>query len=268
MMMLRFERLNKDYDGFNAVVDLDLEVPAGEFFCFLGPNGAGKTTTIKMITGLLSPSSGRVEVDGIDIQEDPIEAKRRIGYIPDTPYLYEKLSGREFMQFIGDLYNVPKTARIDAQDRYFSLFGLEGAADQLIENYSHGMRQKLCFSAAFMHRPRLLVVDEPMVGLDPKSARTLKNLLKEFAAEGNSIFLSTHLLHIAEELCDRMGIITHGHLRFLGSTADLRRKLEREAGTLEDLFLELTGDGCLDEAPALSGGEGEPKPSSIIAVGD
>lgn len=239
---LQLEGLSKDYDGFQALADLSLSVPAGEFFCFLGPNGAGKTTTIKIITGLLRPARGRALICGHDIQKSPLEAKRQIGYIPDTPYLYEKLSGRDFMYFVGNLYGVPKRDVETAMERYFTAFKLQRAADNLIENYSFGMRQKLCFSAAFMHQPRVLVVDEPMVGLDPESARTLKNLLREFCAGGGSVFLSTHLLAIAEELCDRLGIISKGRLRFLGTVEELRTSLQRQ-GSLEDLFLELTADG-------------------------
>lgn len=245
--MLSLQNLSKDYDGFQALKNLSLEVPAGEFFCFLGPNGAGKTTTIKIITGLLRPAEGRALIAGHDIQRSPLEAKRAIGYIPDTPYLYEKLSGRDFMHFVGNLYGVAHTDVQAAIEEYFSAFKLIKSADNLIENYSFGMRQKLCFSAAFMHRPKLLVVDEPMVGLDPQSARTLKNMLRRFCAEGNSVFLSTHLLAIAEELCDRLGIITQGELRFLGTVNDLRKNLSRE-GTLEDLFLELTADGVTDQS--------------------
>jgi len=256
--MLELHNATKDYDGFRAVANLDLKVPPGELFCFLGPNGAGKTTTIKMITGLLKPTEGRVLVDGFDIQQDPVEAKRRIGYIPDTPYLYEKLSGREFLRFVGDLYGTPRESQQAAEAKYFAAFGLEESADKLIENYSHGMRQKLCFCVAFMHDPKLLVIDEPMVGLDPRSARTMKNLLREFCAGGGTVFLSTHLLYVAEELADRLGIITQGSMRFLGSTAELRARLARE-GSLEDLFLELTEDGCADEpvfAPADNGDGG------------
>lgn len=243
--MLQLENLRKDYDGFVALKDLTLDVPRGEFFCFLGPNGAGKTTTIKIITGLLKPASGRALVCGKDIQKDPMEAKRVIGYIPDTPYLYEKLSGRDFMYFVGNLYGVSRADVKLAMDKYFTLFKLTGAADNLIENYSFGMRQKLCFSAAFMHRPKILVVDEPMVGLDPLSAKILKDLLRDFCREGGSVFLSTHLLAIAEELCDRLGIITRGELRFLGTVDSLRTTMSR-TGTLEDLFLELTADGVTD----------------------
>jgi ABC-2 type transport system ATP-binding protein len=245
--MLELENLSKDYDGFLALDDLSLTVPPGEFFCFLGPNGAGKTTTIKIITGLLRPATGRALICGRDIQTEPLEAKRTIGYIPDTPYLYEKLSGRDFMHFVGNLYEVRKGAVEAAIQKYFNAFRIIHAADNLIENYSFGMRQKLCFSAAFLHNPRVLVVDEPMVGLDPQSARTLKNMLREFCANGGTVFLSTHLLAIAEELCDRLGIITKGKLRFLGTVAELRKSLSRE-GTLEDLFLELTNDGVTDRS--------------------
>lgn len=245
--MLQLENLSKDYDGFLALDDLTLHVPEGEFFCFLGPNGAGKTTTIKIITGLLRPAKGRALVGPWDIQKNPLDAKRMIGYIPDTPYLYEKLSGRDFMHFVGNLYEIPKKEINEAIEKYFNAFRIINAADNLIENYSFGMRQKLCFSAAFLHKPKLLVVDEPMVGLDPQSARTLKNMLRQFCAEGNSIFLSTHLLAIAEELCDRVGIITNGKLRFLGSVDQLRLDMARE-GTLEDLFLELTRDGVTDDS--------------------
>ena len=262
--MLTLMNLYKDYDGFDAVIDLDLVIPSGQFFCFLGPNGAGKTTTIKMITGLLRPSKGTVSIDGRDIQKDAIEAKRRIGYIPDTPYLYEKLSGREFFHFVGDLYEISREQQDAAMQKYLGLFGMLESVDKLIENYSHGMRQKLCFSVAFMHEPKLLVVDEPMVGLDPRSARTLKNLLKQFCADGGTIFLSTHLLPIAEELADRIGIVTKGRLRFLGTTKELRSKLSSE-GTLEELFLELTEDGCTEDPGILSGEAGARGP---LAAGE
>lgn len=245
--MLQLEGLSKDYDGYWALKDLSLSVPAGEFFCFLGPNGAGKTTTIKIITGLLRPAAGRALICGHDIQKQPLEAKRLIGYIPDTPYLYEKLSGRDFMHFVGKLYDIPPAEIDAAMDKYFRAFRIMDSADHLIENYSFGMRQKLCFSAAFMHRPKVLVVDEPMVGLDPQSARTLKNILREFCANGGTVFLSTHLLAIAEELCDRLGIITRGQMKFLGTVDELRQSLARE-GSLEDLFLELTADGVTDKS--------------------
>lgn len=237
--MLTINHVTKTYDQFIAVDDLDLHIPEGELFCFLGPNGAGKTTTIKMITSLLRPTSGQITIDGFDIQKDPIEAKRRIGFIPDTPYLYEKLTGREFLHFIGDLYKIPMQQQKTALDKYFELFTLIPSADKMIENYSHGMRQKLCFAVAFMHNPKVLVIDEPMIGLDPKSSRTLKNLLLEFCAGGGTVFLSTHLLYVAEELASRMGIINHGKIRFLGTMSELRKNMSRN-DALEDLFLHLT----------------------------
>lgn len=237
--MLHIDHVSKNYDAFKAVDDLDLLVPQGELFCFLGPNGAGKTTTIKMITSLLRPSVGSISIDGFDIQKNPIEAKRRIGFIPDTPYLYEKLTGREFLHFIGDLYKIPRPQQNAALEKYFELFNLTASADKMIESYSHGMRQKLCFAVAFMHDPKVLVVDEPMVGLDPKSMRTLKNLLIDFCKEGGTVFLSTHLLYVAEELADRLGIITGGRIRFLGTMEQLRQSMASSVG-LEDLFLQLT----------------------------
>ncbi|MDX2175289.1 MAG: ABC transporter ATP-binding protein [Candidatus Sumerlaeia bacterium] len=245
--MLELENLSKTYDEFLALEDLSLTVPPGEFFCFLGPNGAGKTTTIKIITGLLRPTKGCARIDGRDIQRDPIEAKRRIGYIPDQPYLYEKLSGRDFFHFVGNLFEIPRAEREASMKHYFEVFSLSAVADTLIENYSFGMRQKLCFSVALMHRPKLLVVDEPMVGLDPRSAKTVKNLLKDFCRNGGTVFLSTHLLAIAEELCDRMGIITRGKLRYIGTVDGLRQSMER-SGNLEELFLELTADGVTDDS--------------------
>jgi len=252
-MMLDIRGVTKQYDGFDAVTDLDLAIPRGQFFCFLGPNGAGKTTTIKMIAALLKPTRGTILVDGHDIQKDPIGAKRLIGYIPDTPYLYEKLTGREFFHFIGDLYMVPRREQEEACERYLGVFNLLPSADKLIESYSHGMRQKLCFAVAFMHKPRLLVVDEPMVGLDPKSGRIVKNLLRQFCADGGTIFLSTHLLYIAQELADRIGIVTRGRLKFLGTTDELRAQLARD-GDLEDLFLQLTEEAASSESAPLPEG--------------
>jgi len=243
---IRLENLGKSFDGFWAVSELDLEIPEGEFFAFLGPNGAGKTTTIKMMTGLIRPSTGRAFIGGNDIQADPLAAKRLIGHIPDHPYLYEKLSGRDFFYFIGDLYGIGRDEQEERRRHYFELFGIEHAADRLIENYSHGMRQKLCFSVALMHRPRVIVVDEPLVGLDPQSARIVKNLLLDECRRGATVFMSTHLLAIAEELSHRIGIIHHGQLRFLGTLEEMRHHARRD-GSLEDLFLALTADNGTPE---------------------
>jgi len=243
---IQLKGLSKAYNGFWALRDLDLTIEEGEFFSFLGPNGAGKTTTIKLMTGLLRPSRGSATLAGHDIQADPMGAKRLIGHIPDHPYLYEKLTGREFFHFIGDLYSMDRAVQEEKRQFFFQLFSLEAAADRLIENYSHGMRQKLCFSVALMHEPRIIIVDEPMVGLDPRSTRIVKNLLREQCARGATVFLSTHTLSVAEELSDRIGIITRGRLRFLGRMEQLRSQVRRE-GNLEDLFLELTADGVTGE---------------------
>lgn len=237
--MIQTENLCKDYDGHQAVVDLNLDIKDGELFCFLGPNGAGKTTTIKMLTGLLQPSSGTARIAGYDIQTDPVEAKRRIGYIPDRPYLYEKLSGRDFMMFVGDMFGVDRAEVRRLTDHYFELFSLTRVRDDFIENYSHGMRQKLVFSASLMHDPEVVVVDEPMVGLDPKSVRIVKDLLRQETHKGRTIFLSTHTLTIAEEIADRIGVIARGRVQFLGTLPEMREALKR-SGSLEELFLRIT----------------------------
>lgn len=240
--MIKAEGLKKSYDGFWAVKGLDLELPKGEFFAFLGPNGAGKTTTIKMLTGLLRPSEGRALIGGFDMQKEPLMAKRLIGYIPDVPYLYEKLTGREFFHFVGDLFRIPRPKQEEQLKFFFDYFNLSNHSDNLIENYSHGMRQKLTFSAAMMHDPQVIIVDEPMVGLDPRSARKVKDLLKERCKSGATIFLSTHTLSVAEELAHRIGIINHGELIFLGGITELRTRVQRD-GNLEELFLRLTEEG-------------------------
>lgn len=241
-LAIQIEELSKRYDKLLALDRLNLTIPAGEFFCYLGPNGAGKTTTIKILTGLLHPTSGRAAICGEDIQESPVKAKSRIGYIPDHPYLYEKLTGRDFCFFVADLFSMDRGRAEKAMDEYFSLFELEKAADSYIENYSHGMRQKLVFTASLLHEPRVLVVDEPMVGLDPKSARTVKQLLKRKSREeGLAIFLSTHTLSVAEELADRIGVLHKGRLIFLGTLEEMRREVG-EAQNLEQMFLQLTGE--------------------------
>lgn len=237
--MIQTFDLCKSYDSRPAVNRLSLDIKAGELFCFLGPNGAGKTTTIKMLTGLLMPSEGRATVAGFDIQSQPVQAKRHIGYIPDRPYLYEKLSGRDFFTFVGDMFGIDRAEQREKMAHYFNLFSLTHAQDQFIENYSHGMRQKLVFSASLMHDPKVLIVDEPMVGLDPKSVRIVKNLLKDESRKGKTIFLSTHTLSIAEEIADRIGVISRGNLMFTGTVEALRGELQR-SGSLEELFLQIT----------------------------
>lgn len=238
--LIRIENLTKCFEEVCAVNDLSLSIPAGEVFAFLGPNGAGKTTTIKVMTGLLRPTQGRAVIGGFDIQKNPFDAKRLIGYIPDHPYVYEKLSGVEFFHFIGDLFGVPRGVQDARMEHYFNLFSLTEARDKLIENYSHGMRQKLVMSISLMHDPSVLIIDEPMVGLDPQSMKIVKRLFRETAQQGAAVFLSTHLLSVAEEVADRIGLIHKGRLVFLGTLDEMRRFAHRE-GNLEDLFLELTG---------------------------
>lgn len=237
--LIRIENLTKNFEEVCAVKNLSLTIPAGEVFAFLGPNGAGKTTTIKAMTGLLRPTQGRAIIGGYDIQEQPFEAKRLIGYIPDHPYVYEKLSGVEFFRFIGDLFGVPRDIQEKRMEQYFQIFSLMDTRAKLIENYSHGMRQKLVMSISLMHDPKALVIDEPMVGLDPQSMKIVKRLFRETAEKGAAVFLSTHLLSVAEEVADRIGLIHKGQLIFLGTLEEMRRFARRE-GNLEDLFLELT----------------------------
>jgi len=239
--IIRTDHLSKKYEDVWGVRDLSLEIRRGELFAFLGPNGAGKTTTIKLLAGLLKPTEGRALIGGFDVQLHPVEAKALIGYIPDHPYLYEKLSGRDFFHFVGDLFHIDRAAQDRTRQEYFDLFGLTDVQNKLIENYSHGMRQKLVISVSLMHDPAVVIVDEPMVGLDPQSARKVKDLFRAQARKSHTVFLSTHTLSVAEELANRIGIIHHGRLIFIGTLAELRQATHRD-GDLEDLFLELTAD--------------------------
>lgn len=243
--MIKIRNLKKRFNGLTALDDLTLEIGTGEFFAFLGPNGAGKTTTIKMLTGLLKPTEGTILLDGHDIQKEPESAKRIVGYIPDSPYLYEKLTGYEFLRFVGDLYEIPISEQKLQIEKYLDLFGLVPHRDRYIEGYSHGMKQKLAFTAAFLHSPKILIVDEPMVGLDPSSSRLLKDLFKEGCRQGTTIFLSTHTLSVAEELADRIGILSRGKLIAIGTMEQLREKARSGTGNLESLFLELTAEDNL-----------------------
>ncbi|MCG8461485.1 MAG: ABC transporter ATP-binding protein, partial [Holophagales bacterium] len=234
--------LRKTFGAKEAVRGLDLDISEGTFFCFLGPNGAGKTTTIKMLTGLLRPTAGRALVGGIDVARDPVAAKRLLGYIPDHPFLYGKLTGRELMRFVAGLYQVPDDRFRALSEPLLETFELTRVADQLVESFSHGMRQKLSFASCFLHEPRVVVVDEPWVGLDPKNIRSVKTYLRRRAdEEGLTIFMSTHTLSIAEELADRIGIIHRGRLLHEGTVAEIK-ELARHPGSLEDVFLELTRD--------------------------
>ena len=239
--MIQTEALHKAYGKFVAVHDVTLHVRKGEVFGFLGPNGAVKTTTMKMVAGMLKPSAGRVLVDGIDLSSDPVAAKAIIGYIPDRPYLYERLTAREFLSFVGGIYGMEEDVVSLRSTELLPHFGLGGVEDNLVESYSHGMKQRLTLAAALLHRPRLLIVDEPMVGLDPAGARLIKEVFRELARDGHSVFLSTHTLEVADAICDRVAIINQGSLVTVGSPAELKREHNRTDGRLEDVFLQLVG---------------------------
>lgn len=240
--MLEISGLSKSYSRGNvkAVDDLTLSVQRGEIFGFLGPNGAGKTTTIKLVVGLLNPDSGTIKISGFDNQAQALEAKRRMGYVPDNPDLYEKLTGLEFLNFIADVYRVGTAERRERMAAYLEMFELAGAARDLIKSYSHGMKQKLALTAALVHAPDLLVLDEPMVGLDPKSAHLFKEVLRKHCDSGKAVFFSTHVLDVAERVCDRVGIIHHGRLIASGTMEQLRTASGESGETLENIFLELT----------------------------
>lgn len=239
--MIETKNLTKNFGKVLAVNNLNITVNSGEIYGFLGPNGAGKTTTIRMLTGLLKPTKGTALIDGVDILRDPIEAKSHIGLIPDTPDIYKKLTGREFLYFIADIYDVKREIAKKKMEELFEMFSLQNKADELIESYSHGMKQKIVIAAALLHNPSVMILDEPTVGLDPKSAKLVKDLLRALADRGKTIFMSTHILEIAERMCDRVGIINHGVLIAEGTIQELREKAKNKTANLEDLFLELTG---------------------------
>ena len=242
--MIELTNLTKRYGGFTAVNAINLEVPRGELFGFLGPNGAGKTTTLRMIAGILRPTAGSVRIAGIDLAADPIAAKSRLGFIPDRPFIYEKLTGAEFLRFVAGLYNQEGPQVEHRARELLALFDLEEWRDELVESYSHGMRQKLIISSAFVHRPEVIVVDEPMVGLDPKAARILKDLFREYTRRGQTIMMSTHTLEVAETMCDRIGIIQGGVIRACGTMAELRASAQAGTMGLEEIFLRLTGENA------------------------
>ncbi|MFH1378954.1 MAG: ABC transporter ATP-binding protein [bacterium] len=239
--MILIESIVKKFHNFTAVDNLNLQIPDGEIFGFIGPNGAGKTTTIKLCTGLLKPTSGRILFDSWDIQKSPLEAKKIIGYVSDQPYVYPLLTGYEFLRFIGDLYGVPRAFQLKKIPELIEMFDLKNTAGELIESYSHGMRQKLILAGVLLHSPRVIFLDEPMVGLDPKTARLVKNIFQESAKRGVSIFMSTHSLELAEKICHRIGIIHQGKVVALGSVEHLREDMHNQ-GNLEDIFLKITSN--------------------------
>jgi ABC-2 type transport system ATP-binding protein len=253
--MIQTRSLTKTFGSLAAVQDLDLTVKEGELFGFLGPNGAGKTTTLRMLLGLLRPTSGTAVVAGHDVQQEPLAVKRAVGYLAEVPYLYEKLTGREFLRFVGGLYGLADARSDERGEQLMALLDLEEKADQVIEGYSHGMRQKIALAGALLHEPRVLLLDEPLNGLDPRSARRVKEMLRELCRRGVTVLVCTHVLEIAERTCDRVGILDHGRLIAEGTMDELRDVARSPDGaTLEDLFLQLTaGDEEVEVAAMLEG---------------
>jgi len=239
--VIDLNHVSKSYNKgrVKAVDDLTLTVKSGEIFGFLGPNGAGKTTTIKMIVGLLRPDAGTITVDGLDTDRDSLKVKAITTYVPDYPNVYERLTGLEFLNFIGDVYGVPRAERLDRIGKWLDVFELASAVANPIQSYSHGMKQKIVLTAALLPDPRVMVLDEPLVGLDPRAAHALKELMREHCDRGRTLFFSTHIMEVAEKLCDRIGIIAKGRLIACGTMEELRR-LDRTEASLESIFLELT----------------------------
>lgn len=238
--MIDLKNLTKRYSDLIAVDNLSLLVPKGEIFGFIGPNGAGKTTTINMMGGILAPTSGTVTICGIPMEKAPEEAKRKIGFIPDRPYLYEKLTGMEFLRFTADLYDVKENAFMKKSKELLEMFSLTDWTDDLIESYSHGMKQRLIMTAALLRNPEVIIVDEPMVGLDPVAIKMVKALFQNLAGKGVTIFMSTHTLQVAEDICDRIGLIHKGSLIVTGTTEDLKRNIHAADADLEHVFIKLT----------------------------
>jgi ABC-2 type transport system ATP-binding protein len=242
--VIRLTNLTKRYGSFTAVDAISLNVPPGELFGFLGPNGAGKTTTLRMIAGILKPTSGTIEIGGTNIETDPITAKAKLGFIPDRPFIYEKLTGAEFLRFVAGLYGQEGPEVEHRARELLALFDLEQWRDELVESYSHGMRQKLIVSSAFVHRPQVIVVDEPHVGLDPKSIKILRDLFREYARRGHTIMMSTHTLETAESLCDRIAIIVAGKIAAYGTMDELKSHATHGGAGLEEVFLKLSGENA------------------------
>lgn len=239
--MISIKELSKSYNRgeIKAVQNLSIEVKPGEIFGFLGPNGAGKTTTIKMMIGLLKPDQGSVSIGGFDIQNDPLEVKKRIGFVPDQPEVYEKLTGLEYLDFMADTYGVSREKRLERMEALLEKFQMENAVFDLIQSYSHGMRQKIILIGSLLHDPEVIIMDEPMTGLDPKSSHALKEMMKRKCQEGKIMFFSTHVLEVAEKFCHRVGIINKGKLIALGTLEELQNQAQKKS-SLENIFLELT----------------------------
>ena len=257
-LMIQYENVTRNFGRKVAVKALDLTVRRGELLAFLGPNGAGKTTTIKLAVGLLRPGAGTVRVCGVDVVSQPREAAGLLGYVPDQPYLYDKLTGREILQFIADMRGMERSIVQQRIDQQIEIFSLGEFIDDLTERYSHGMKQRIVFACALLHAPGVLIVDEPMVGLDPKSMRLVKDLLREQADRGTTVFMSTHTLSVVEEIADRIGILDRGELLFLGTLEELRQRLPSQDASLERLYLEMTSrdepsDGRASSKAAASG---------------
>ncbi len=245
--MISIVELTKKYSSLTAVDNISLEVRKGEIFGFLGPNGAGKTTTIKIMAGIIKPNSGDVFINGFSITADEKNAKQRTGFIPDRPFLYGKLNAWEYIDFVSALYEIPASTSRKRAQMLFNLFSITDYADELIESYSHGMKQRLVMASSLVHRPEALIVDEPMVGLDPKAARLLKKVFRKLCTEGTTIFMSTHSLEVAEEMCDRIAIINHGKIIAVGTLQELQAAAGSAGSKLESLFFRLTGDEEISE---------------------
>lgn len=238
--MIEIKNASKSYiKGQKTVKNLNLEIKDGEIFGFLGPNGAGKTTTIRMITGILQLDEGEILIDGTSISKEPVEAKKKFGFVPDNPDLFLKLKGIEYLNFLADIYKVSKKERLEKIEKFSKMFNIYENLNEKIQNYSHGMRQKIIVIGALLHSPKNWILDEPMTGLDPKSSHVLKQLMKEHAQNGNTVFFSTHVLEVAEKLCDRIGIINKGELIFVGTYEEMKAKF-KENTSLEEMFLEIT----------------------------
>jgi ABC-2 type transport system ATP-binding protein len=237
--MIELTNLTKDYGTTLAVNHLSLNVSAGEIYGFIGPNGAGKTTTIRLMGGIIEPTAGKIVIAGIDVEKDPVAAKKIIGFVPDRPYLYEKLTGMEFLKFIADLYHVEPERLARKSEKLLKQFALWEWADEIIEAYSHGMKQRLIIAAALLHDPKVMIIDEPMVGLDPEAVSMVKHILKGLAARNVTIFVSTHTLSLAEDLCDRIGVIHKGTLLTQGTVAELNLAAKTGEARLEEVFLTL-----------------------------